>query len=355
MRWTRWVAVGGVCSLAAVVGAWWWLSGPTYIPGALAARQDLQPPGDGLGAELRVAPYVVLHAFEDGEGPLTFVVHGGPGRPPDAPWPGLHALADHRRFLYVHQRGSGRSARPVDRPEGDGYWARMSGVEAALGLGQQLADIERVRRLAGVDRIALVGHSFGGFMTVLYAAEFPEHVAELVLVAPAAVLRTPSPEPDLFETLRARLPEAKRSDFDAFLARYLDFGPARFEHRDSDEAALHDELGAWYAQAVPNFSEHPAAATGGWMITAMYLSMGLRHDYAPALSAITAPTLVVHGSEDLQPRSVSESYARAIPDAELVVIEGAGHAPQVSHPRVFAEQLRSWSSLSRPVQTSLVP
>lgn len=343
MNWSRVFGVAGglvgVVGLLAV-GAWWWFGKPIYVPGHLAERTDLDPIGDELASTLQVAPGIALHAFEEGEGPLTVVVHGGPGRPPADVWPALHQLTEERRMLYVHQRGSGRSTRPIDRPRASGYMARMAEVEQTLGLGQQIADIERIRRLSGEEQIDLVGHSFGGFLAAMYAAEFPSRVRSLVLIAPAAVLVAPSEDADLFGSIREQLNGDEQSQFDAFLKRYLDFSPTRFENGDADEVALHEELGRWYLRAVREAVHTPAAETGGWMTTAMYASMGLRHDYRGALAEVTAPTLVLHGSEDLQPLSVSQRYADHIPGARLQVIDGAGHMPHVSHADAVASAIR---------------
>ena len=337
VAWLVAALLGGLAILAWV--GWWWIGRPVYVPGSLASRADLAPIGSALAPTLEVAPGITLHSFVDGRGPLTVVVHGGPGIPPSAPWPGLVPLTDERQFLYYHQRGSGRSTRPIDVPEGEGFTERLAHVEGTLGLGQQLADIERIRRIYGAPQIALVGHSFGAFLAALYAAEFPDAVSELVLIAPAGVLRLPSDDGDLFAMIRARLAPEAQSEFDAFVSGYFDFGPTLFERREATQVALQEELGGWYAR-VAELPRAPSAEPGGWMVWAMYISMGRRHDYTEALAAIRAPTLVVHGSEDLQPLSVSEAYAAAIPGAELRVVQGGGHFVHYTHPGVVSDLIR---------------
>ncbi len=56
----------------------------------------------------------------------------------------------------------------------------MQTLEQTLGISAQVADIERIRRILGEEKLIMVGHSFGGFLASLYAAEFPEHVARMV-------------------------------------------------------------------------------------------------------------------------------------------------------------------------------
>jgi pimeloyl-ACP methyl ester carboxylesterase len=68
-----------------------------------------------------------------------------------------------------------------------------------------------------------------------------------------------------------------------------------------------------------------------------------RPDSTPLLSAIRCPTLVVVGSEDtLTPPAVSEEMARAIPGAQLSIIERAGHLPNVERSDAFTETVAAF-------------
>jgi pimeloyl-ACP methyl ester carboxylesterase len=80
----------------------------------------------------------------------------------------------------------------------------------------------------------------------------------------------------------------------------------------------------------------PAAA-----IAAALLGMAERPDSRPSLGTIEVPTLVVVGSEDaLTPPPLSRSMAEAIPTAELVTLEGAGHLSNLEAPGRFLDALR---------------
>lgn len=68
-----------------------------------------------------------------------------------------------------------------------------------------------------------------------------------------------------------------------------------------------------------------------------------RGDYTPLLRDIRIPTLVVVGSEDVYtPVAMTEQLRDGIPGAELAVIQGAGHMPNVERPDAFNAVLRSW-------------
>jgi proline iminopeptidase len=212
----------------------------------------------------------------------------------------------------------------------------MQTLEQNLGLSAQVADIERIRRILGRDRLILVGHSFGGFLASLYAAEFPENVAGMVLVAPANVLVLPQDDGGIFEEVRARLPEDMREEYDAFLSEYLSFGDI-FSKSEADLVAMNEKLAEYYGVAA-DVQAPEQGETAGWGVQAIYISMGKRHDYRASLQAVRAPVLVVHGAEDVyQPEGASRSYADAFPAAEIRVVEDAGHFPFYSQPDTFAQ------------------
>ncbi len=321
------LAVGTI----AIVAFIWWTGQPWYRPGMVRAgenlRGSLEPPDQsGDPAYWDVEGDIRLFHFAKGSGsgfPLLFL-HGGPGYPIEEPLPALALLEGSISVNYYHQRGCGKSSRPFDRFSSKNRYENMKTLEETLGIGAQVADVERIRRILGKDQVVLLGHSFGAFLATLYAAEFPEHVAALVLVAPSGVLVMPSEEDGFFEIVRRELPSAKRDDFDALLTSYLDFG-SLFEKSEQELSAMNREMGDYFllASGVSQQARVPASSCGGWMVQAMYLSMGRRHDYRSALKHIACPTLVVHGADDILPDRFSRQYADLIPNAKMSVLKSA--------------------------------
>jgi len=337
--------LGGICLAAAALTGlmWWMMTEPMYRPGDVRAGRNLSaplaPPAQVAGDAWQMEPGIALHHFSSGEGRNVLVLHGGPGVPTQAAWPGLERLGEHYRFHYFDQRGCGTSSRPFDRFASRNYYANMLSVEHKLGLGALIADVERVRRITGDDKAIVVGHSFGGLLAALYAAEFPDHVAALVLVDPASVLKMPGPGGDLFTQVRDRLPEAERAGYDRWLKGYFDFGRI-FDKSESDLVAEQIQFFEYYrtaaGAALPVMAEN-TAGIGGWGGRGAFFSLGRRHDWTGALRAVTAPVLVVHGSRDLQPEAASRLYAQAFGNAQFRVIEGASHFPHIDRPEEFAK------------------
>jgi len=102
------------------------------------------------------------------------LVNGGPGS--DHTY--LHRsgvwdeIARHRRVVFYDQRGNGRSG-ALRKNE-------------SCTLADQIADLEALRSRLGADQVDLLGHSWGGYLVMAYAARHPERVAHLMIVDSAA-------------------------------------------------------------------------------------------------------------------------------------------------------------------------
>jgi proline iminopeptidase len=330
-------------ALVIVAGAYFWyaMQQPLYEPGMVRSEENLRaslvPPEQPKNSPTwRVEADIELSHFNVGEGRNVLIVHGGPGAPYAEPWTGLEPLTGVYRFHYYDQRGCGQSTRPIDTFASTNFYKNMTVLDQTLGLGAQVADIERIRRLLGDDKLILIGHSWGGFLAALYAAEFPERVEALILVAPADVLVMPQPSGGLFEAVRQRLPAEQQADYDAYLKEYLNFSDI-FAKSEADLVALNQEFAKYYQAVVDTALPDEGGEPGGWMVQAMYFSMGLRHDYRPALEAVEAPVLVIHGASDLQTEAATRVYVEAFPNARFQIIEAAGHFPFLEQPAAFAQ------------------
>jgi proline iminopeptidase len=328
-------------------GAWFWyaMQQPLYEPGMARAIKNLNAPAQTGDTNFwNVESDIKLYHFRDGAGAI--VIHGGPGAPIAKPLPGLALLNAQFKFHYYDQRGCGKSSRPIEKFASSNFYENMQMLDRALGLGAQIADIERVRQILGDEKIILVGYSFGGFLASLYAAEFPERVRALILIAPAELLVMPPESGGLFEQIKPLLPDEMKSEYDAYLKRYLDYG-SLFSKTESELALLNAEFARYYAVAAQRNGftlppENSSAETGGWMTHALYLSMGMRHDYRAALKSVDAPVLIIHGANDLQPEKASRMYADAFTNAQFRVIQNAGHFPFSDQPNEFARVVREF-------------
>ncbi len=327
--------------------------GPMYQMGMARDESAL---GESLSVPLQseisdywqVTPDIRLFHFSEGKGRSVLFVHGGPGIPPSGVYPGFTALKDSFRIHYYHQRGCGKSSRPVDRFKSENYYANTQDLVKKLGLRSQIADIERIRKILKEDKLILAGHSFGGFIAAMYAAEYPEHTEKLILISPADTLQIPPPSGGLYDAVEKNLrDENRKKQFQAYRKKLFDFGSI-FNKSDNELSDLQNEFIPYYKEAAENAGYNPSTSsgdpsmTGGWMQMGIYFDMGNQSDFRDYLKKITAPTLIIYGKKDFLPDAAVREYQK-ITDSRTVIAENAGHFPFTESPEDFAVAFRNFT------------
>jgi pimeloyl-[acyl-carrier protein] methyl ester esterase len=178
--------------------------------------------------------------------------------------------------------------------------------------------------------VSVVGWSLGGIISLNWAARNPENVSRLMLVASTPCF-TASPDWDFGmpqETLELFAAELEKN-YAATLRRFLSLQLRGSENERELLTVLRDRL---FARGEPSM----AALRGG-------LDILRNADLRPMLSQIMQPTLAIVGQRDkLTPPQASHYLARLLSHARAVEIEGAAHAPFLSHPAIFIEHLKSF-------------
>lgn len=104
------------------------------------------------------------------EKPVCFVLHGGPGGDHTSFKPALSPLSEVMQLVYIDNRGSGKSER---------------GPQSTYTLKNNVEDIEELRKYLGLDKIVLLGTSYGGMVALEYARKYQENLKSLLLVVTA--------------------------------------------------------------------------------------------------------------------------------------------------------------------------
>ncbi|MET4920880.1 alpha/beta hydrolase [Streptomyces sp. PSRA5] len=183
-----------------------------------------------------------------------------------------------------------------------------------------IADVVGLLDTFGVDRAHLVGISMGGGVAQSLAVAHPERVATLTLVStsPAGPTESqlPPPSPRLSASFTDPAPEPDWSDRAAVIA-YLVAGERLFTGSASFEEEAVRELAG---RVVDRSTDIEAAMKNHWVLGEDEKPVAVR------LADVSAPTLVLHGTEDpLFPLDHARALAEGIPDACLVTLDGVGH------------------------------
>jgi pimeloyl-ACP methyl ester carboxylesterase len=242
--------------------------------------------------------------------PSVLLLHGQPGGARD--WTPL-----------VIALGDGVDAIAIDRPGWDGH-------SPPRNLAGNAAAALEILDARGIEQALIVGHSLGAAVAARLVLSEPERVAGLVLAAPAANRAALEP----FDRWLG-LPVAGRLASSVALTGLglaLRLGPARrrvVQRTGLRDAYLkssgQDLMAPWAHRAF--FSEQRT----------MLRELGPLQD---SLHAIHTPTWIVSGSEDRIVSTVaSRVLATQVPDAELVVLRGAGHLLPQRHAPALAQTI----------------
>ena len=173
--------------------------------------------------------------------------------------------------------------------------------------------------------IVVGGLSMGGYVAFEFCRRYPERVAGLILAATR-------PGADSAEAKEARdnaagmaIAEGTAAIADGMLGKLL--APGSYEDQP--------DLVEFVREMMLENSEDG--------IVGALAAMRDRPDSTGDLAALDVPTLIIHGQEDqLIPVTEAEAMAAAMPQAQLVVVPGAGHLPNLENPEVFNDAVREY-------------
>jgi pimeloyl-ACP methyl ester carboxylesterase len=262
--------------------------------GSVATRTELEVQGRPARAWLAGDPAA----------PALVLVHGG--------WAGaeMHWSPVWDRLGETHR---------VIAPELPGLgWVEQPGLPTvAAYAGWLVALLDAL----GVKRAWWVGNSFGASVAASVAGRFPERTRGVAMVNGFAMPATP---PWLARHSTGRL------------ARVVMGALVRGVYREAS-----------FRRAFADPSKRPAsltAAMANWpAIMPRYVEVLIAGDGPPASPV---PPLLIFGAADRLPgtrRRDAEALAERLPGARLVLIEGAGHFPQVEQPKAFVRAIEAWA------------
>ena len=247
-------------------------------------------------------------AGSGGSVPLM-VLHGGPGYPHDD-LEALDSLSDQRPVVYYDQLGCGRS----DRPDDLSLWKAPRFVEE---LGQ-------VRSALGLDRVHILGHSWGSMLATDYALTQPEGLVGLILASPPiSVPRWLEDAEKLKATLPVEVQEAIAKHEAAGTVDSQEYQGATKEFNKRFVCRL-DPLPEVMVKAEASFGK--VVYETMWGPTEFYMTGNLAdYDRTGRLKEIKAPTLFTCGRYDEATPESTAWYHSLLPGSEIAILEHSAH------------------------------
>lgn len=231
----------------------------------------------------------------------------------------LSPLEKVRRVIYLEPRGMGRSQRLTD--------------PTAYKMEAYVEDIEALRRYFGLSKLAIAGHSHGGFVTLKYAIKYPRYVERLLLLGTSPFLGL--------------------GDFDSWLRNRTGYSEAQIKYERLDKSTLTlDELRkasleiwvpVWhftdYEKGLDFVDKYISRMVASGAPRKYFLeNEWTSYDIRGELSHIDAPAMIVTGDDDVLPLVLGSRLLHIeLQNSELVVIPHCGHFHWIEQPEAFFE------------------
>jgi proline iminopeptidase len=259
-----------------------------------------------------------LYYHTIGEGIPVLILHGGPGLNHTYFLPQMAELAKDHQLIFFDQRATGKSSMDVDT--------------GSVNLANAVEDIEGMRQAFHLEKMNLMGHSFGGLLAMEYAFKHPGNLRSLILVttmATSSKLRMKA-----FQHMQSRttredsIGQAELQQSEGFerrdpatmskFFRHL-FGSDFYDHKYADSLTL---------QFDTNYARSAA------LLKRLNRDIA-KYDITDSLRAITCPTLIIQTGYDRNVPEAVEAIHSHIANSRVARIEHSGHWPFIEAPKEF--------------------
>ena len=179
--------------------------------------------------------------------------------------------------------------------------------------------LEKFFAQIGIPRLNLIGSSLGGQIAANYTSSHTKDIEKLVLVSPAGSMTQSTPALDAY-VMAALYPNEQTAK-------------NAFKLMEGSGKDVPQEI-------VTRFVERMQLPNAKLAFMSTVLALKNSKPITTKLGSITAPTLIIWGSEDpVIPIDHSDSFISAIQDCRFFRMDGCGHTPYVQVPRIFAAKV----------------
>jgi proline-specific peptidase len=249
-------------------------------------------------------------------------LHGGPGFSHDYLEPLAAIASKGRRVVFYDQLGSGRS----DHPNDPSIWTMQLYLE----------ELDVVRNVLGLDRIHLLGQSWGGQLATEYALTKPNGLESLIL---ADSLVDSVQWMSETNRLRSEMPDKARR----ILEKHESQGT-------TDDPEYQEATMEFYRRHVcrlpvwPNvlnasfdwFNKYPEVYKTMWGTNEFNVTGTLRNwSVVSRLGEINIPTMILSGQYDESTPIINQTINKGIKGSEWVIFENSSHTPHLEEPKKY--------------------
>lgn len=293
--------------------------------------QYLHPPGKFIevnGAKLWVEM--------DGKGEPLFLIAGGPGSS-DLYMHGFDGLKDSSLLVFVDYYGRGKSDTASD--------------PKSYSIERDVEDLEGVRKALSLDRINVLGHSYGSVVAQLYAIKYGEHVNHLIIASGLYSGKMyqgaddnfidilSKNQPELWDSLMSVRKKGFLSKDPIHYNLYFQILPGLVFYYNPENAAKQPQ-DATYPNDFNLKLYYQLSGSDGDFIAGNDIA---KFDVTAQLKTLKMPVLIVAGRYDRgHMPTFSTKYKEHCPKAQFVMFEQSGHFPQIEESEKVSALIREF-------------
>ena len=284
---------------------------------------------DATEGRVEVDGHAVWYKRVGNDATPILLLHGGPGAGHDYLEP-LEALATDRTVVFYDQLGCGNSDRPTDTS----LWR----------IERFVREVDTLRKALELEKVHLLGHSWGGWLVIEYELSKPQGVISLTLASTSASVRQFVSEAT---KLKAALPRATFEIMQRCEA-VGDFENPKYEAAVMEFYKRHlcrlDPWPEFLLRSFGNVDGNPVYATMNGP-NEFTVTGNLREwDRTDRLREIEVPTLITVGRYDEIGPNCAETLHKGIPNSEMEVFENSSHMAHAEEAEEYRRSLRRFLS-----------
>lgn len=271
-----------------------------------------------------------LNIAERGKGYPLMVLHGGPGLDHHEFGDYLDPLCDQFRLILVDMRAQGKSD---------------ICPESTWTLEQMAKDVDLLANAMNLKKYAVLGHSYGAFVALQNAVDFPGYAAQTIVSGGI-------PSARFLSVVQENLQKLEPADVREKVIASWD-RESRVQTQDEFAELMRDQMPFHFGNPLdPRLAEYDER-TGDTVYAPAMLRHFSQNDYGSIevedrLKDITHPVLICTGRLDrVCTVPAAEAMAKGIPNSELVIFEQSGHMTFVEEPELYIQVVRQFLSKNK--------
>jgi proline iminopeptidase len=267
---------------------------------------------------------IKLYYKSFGQGDPVIIVHGGPGFDHIHMLP-FKDLADQYKVIFYDQRTTGKSTGKPD--------------SSSISTDHFIKDLEALRKKFKLDNITLIGHSWGAWLSMEYAIQYPMNLNKLILLSPSGNMSYLN---EYFKNIQRKTDKQNKMKMEEIEAsegfknrnpetikKYFSISIKPFFHDSSKSRRL-------------DLTMLERTAKNQSIVAGLLMREMMEKNILADLKSIKCPTLVLHGKSDPLPIIAPQLVKGNISNSKMIVLEEAGHFMFAEAPGETLREIRGF-------------